>query len=74
MRSLASFLALGLVLAWLGLQGTAALYEDFDPFTRLNLPLIGIGLSIAVGASLLAGLYPTWRICQISPAAYLKSQ
>ena len=27
-----------------------------------------------VAAAVLAGLYPTWRACQIAPAAQLKTQ
>jgi len=29
---------------------------------------------LAVGASVLAGLLPTWRACQVTPAVQLKSQ
>jgi putative ABC transport system permease protein len=28
---------------------------------------------LALGASLLAGLLPAWRVCQIAPALQLKS-
>ena len=30
--------------------------------------------ALAVVASLLAGLLPTWRACQVTPAIQLKSQ
>jgi putative ABC transport system permease protein len=29
---------------------------------------------VAVAAALLAGLLPTWRACQVTPALQLKSQ
>jgi putative ABC transport system permease protein len=31
-------------------------------------------IALAVTAAVLAGLYPTWRACQIAPAAQLKTQ
>jgi putative ABC transport system permease protein len=66
---------LGLALALLGLQGVGALYGEFaDNLTSLDLPLILLALLLALVASLLAGLYPTWRACQINPSQQLKSQ
>jgi len=29
---------------------------------------------LAIAASILAGLLPTWRACQVTPALQLKSQ
>jgi putative ABC transport system permease protein len=31
-------------------------------------------IGIAIGSSVIAGLYPAWRVCQIPPAAQLKAQ
>ena len=31
-------------------------------------------IGIAVLSGLLAGFYPTWRVCRVQPAAYLKTQ
>jgi putative ABC transport system permease protein len=36
--------------------------------------MLGATLALAVGASLLAGLLPTWRACQVTPALQLKTQ
>jgi putative ABC transport system permease protein len=33
-----------------------------------------VTFALSVGASLLAGLLPTWRACQVAPALQLKSQ
>jgi len=31
-------------------------------------------VALSILAAVLAGLYPTWRACQIAPAAQLKTQ
>jgi putative ABC transport system permease protein len=31
-------------------------------------------IAIAIVSGMLAGLYPAWRVCQIPPAAQLKTQ
>ena len=31
-------------------------------------------IGIAVLSGLVAGFYPTWRVCRVQPAAYLKTQ
>jgi putative ABC transport system permease protein len=36
--------------------------------------MLGTTFAIAVGAAIVAGLLPTWRACQVSPALQLKSQ
>jgi putative ABC transport system permease protein len=35
---------------------------------------VGIALLLAVAATVLAGLYPTWRAAQVQPAWQLKAQ
>jgi ABC-type lipoprotein release transport system permease subunit len=32
------------------------------------------GIALAVVASLLAGLWPAWRLCRIPPGQYLRTQ
>ncbi len=65
----------GLVLAWLGLQAVQALYGDWmQQLTRLNVPLVALAIALAVSASVVAGLYPTWRACQVQPSHQLKAQ
>ena len=65
----------GLGLALIGLQGIKSLYGDFvDELASLDLSMILVALTIALVSSIAAGLYPTWRACNISPASQLKSQ
>jgi putative ABC transport system permease protein len=41
---------------------------------RMDWQMLATTFALAVGASLLAGLLPTWRACQVQPALQLKSQ
>ena len=65
---------LGLALAWLGLRGVQAMLEEADRYAHLDFNMLGAGLAIALLASFIAGLYPTWRVCRMSPAPFLKTQ
>jgi putative ABC transport system permease protein len=65
---------IGLALAWGGLAGVRALYDDYERVAHLDVELAGVALGLAVLAGLVAGLYPAWRICRIPPAVYLKTQ
>jgi len=65
---------LGLVLAFgalalIGMQGkqTAAV-------AHMDWQMLILTFVISVGAAILAGLLPTWRACQVTPAIQLKSQ
>ena len=64
----------GLLLASLSLSGVRQLYSGFEMVTQMNWQLVGITFLLAIVSSLLAGLYPTWRVCQLPPAQYLKTQ
>lgn len=65
----------GLGLAILGLQGIKSLYGDFvDNLAALDTVMVLIALLLALISSVAAGLYPTWRACNIAPASQLKSQ
>jgi putative ABC transport system permease protein len=66
---------LGLGFALIGLEGIKLLYGDFvNNLATLDLTLVVIGLTLALVSSIAAGLYPTWRACNIAPASQLKSQ
>lgn len=66
---------LGLLLAYLGLEAVKQLYGDWmKPLAQLDLTMIATAISLAIIASILAGLYPTWRACQVQPSQQLKSQ
>jgi putative ABC transport system permease protein len=64
---------LGLLVAWAGLAGIRSLLRDVEPMTRLDPTLVGFAIALSIVASLLAGLFPTWRACQVAPASQLKS-
>ncbi len=66
---------LGLSFAWLGLQGVKAVNMGrYDQLAVLDLKLVSFALVVSLLAAIVAGIYPTWRICQIAPASYLKTQ
>ena len=65
---------IGLLLALLGLQGIEYLYEAPAGLVRLDWVMMFTAIGIAIVSSMVAGLYPAWRVCQIPPAAQLKTQ
>ena len=65
---------IGLSLAGLGLQGIKYLYDATAGLARLDWVMALTAIAIAIVSSMIAGLYPAWRVCQIPPAAQLKTQ
>jgi putative ABC transport system permease protein len=65
---------IGLLLVTLGLQGIEYLYESPGGLVRLDGLMVVAALGIAVVSSMVAGLYPAWRVCRIPPASQLKTQ
>jgi putative ABC transport system permease protein len=69
---------LGLVLTALGLAANRAslgyLAEFAGPLMDLNPDVMLLTVALAVGATLCAGLYPTWRATRVQPAWQLKAQ
>ena len=64
----------GLGLTLLGLKGIRSLYRNYEQLTNLNLELVALAIALAVGATLMAGLYPAWRVCHLPVSRYLKDQ
>lgn len=64
---------LGLGLAYLGLWAVRHQPTDYADLARLDLPMLAATFALTIGASLLAGLLPAWRGCQVAPALQLKS-
>lgn len=65
----------GLGLAILGLEGVKSLYGDsVNDLANLDGNMVILALLLAITSSVLAGVYPTWRACNIAPASQLKSQ
>ncbi|MBT8080609.1 MAG: ABC transporter permease [Gammaproteobacteria bacterium] len=66
---------LGLGLAWLGLQGVRSInLGHYDRLVQMDANLVLFAVAISLLSAIIAGLYPTWRICQIPPATHLKTQ
>jgi putative ABC transport system permease protein len=66
---------LGLALTALGLMGLrSVLSEQIVRLTHSDLTQVGIALALAIVATLLAGLYPSWRAAHVQPAWQLKAQ
>jgi putative ABC transport system permease protein len=63
----------GLLLALLGLWLVRHQPSDYAKLAYLDAPMLLITFLLAVSATLLAGLLPAWRACQITPALQLKS-
>ncbi len=65
----------GLVLAWLGLMGIVTLFgDDIAHLAKLDITMVSFAIALAILSALLAGIYPTWRACNIQPAVQLKTQ
>jgi len=68
---------LGLGLASLGLEGVKQLLgEDLmqTQMIQLNTTVAMITILLAIASTIIAGLYPIWRACNINPAMHLKTQ
>jgi putative ABC transport system permease protein len=65
---------LGLGLALLGLWAVRHQPTDYAEFAHLDPSMLAATFVLALVASVIAGLLPAWRACQITPAIQLKSQ
>jgi len=65
---------IGLLLAGLGLQGIRILNDAPDGLVTLDWIMVLVAIFVAIVSSIVAGIYPAWRVCQIPPAAQLKTQ
>ena len=67
---------LGLGVASLGLRGIKAMLGDImvTDWIHLNTTVVAVTLLLAVLSTIIAGLYPIWRACSISPSTHLKTQ
>jgi putative ABC transport system permease protein len=64
----------GIGLAWLGLRLIDTLYRSYQNLVHLDTTMMLTALAVAIGASILAGIYPVWRVARMAPAGYLKTQ
>jgi putative ABC transport system permease protein len=65
---------LGLGLALLGLWAVRHQPTDYAEFAHLDPSMLAATFVLALVASVIAGLLPAWRACQITPAIQLKCQ
>lgn len=65
---------LGLGLALLGLWAVRQQPASYAELAHLNPVMLLTTFGLAILASVLAGLLPAWRACQVTPAIQLKSQ
>ena len=65
---------LGLGLALLGLWAVRQQPASYAALAHLDPLMLLTTFALAIVASLLAGLLPAWRACQVAPALQLKSQ
>jgi putative ABC transport system permease protein len=65
--------ALGIGLSVVALELINGLFDGMFAF-GLDANMILAGLLLSLVAGLIAGLYPSWRICRVAPAIYLKDQ
>jgi putative ABC transport system permease protein len=65
---------LGLLLAFGALQLIGMTSKAMANLAQMDWEMLGLTFVISVSAAILAGLLPTWRACQVTPAIQLKSQ
>jgi putative ABC transport system permease protein len=56
-------------LALIGMQS-----DQLSVVTRMDWQMLGLTFVMSLLAAIVAGLLPTWRACQVTPAIQLKSQ
>jgi putative ABC transport system permease protein len=65
----------GILLALVGLKVIGMLQMGYlDRIASMDWVMMLAAISLAIIASLLAGLYPAWRISRTNPSVYLKTQ
>ncbi len=65
---------LGLLLAFGALALIGMQSKQLSVVAHMDLPMLALTFVLSLAAALLAGLLPTWRACQVTPALQLKSQ
>lgn len=65
---------LGLALSFGALALIGMQSKQMAAMARMDWQMLGLTFILSILAALLAGLLPTWRACQVTPAIQLKSQ
>ncbi|WP_412972144.1 ABC transporter permease [Glaciecola sp. MF2-115] len=65
---------IGIGIAQLGLWGVRVTSSEYTALADMDLSMILAAPTIAIGACIIAGIYPAWLVCKTQPAIYLKTQ
>ena len=65
---------IGVALSFLALRLMANGNADMSAIYKMDAAMLSLTVFLSIAASLIAGLLPTWRACQVLPAMQLKSQ
>jgi putative ABC transport system permease protein len=65
---------LGLLLAFGALAIIAMQSKEMQVVAHMDVPMLALTFVLALASAMLAGLIPTWRACNVTPAIQLKSQ
>ncbi|MBU2882758.1 ABC transporter permease [Psychrosphaera sp. B3R10] len=65
---------IGIGIAQLGLWGVRVTSSQYADLAGMDLTMVLTAPAIAIGACIIAGLYPAWLVCKTQPAIYLKTQ
>lgn len=66
---------IGIAMTFIGLKGVRALFgEVVENLVHMDWVMVVSAVALAIVASILAGLYPAIRACNIQPASQLKAQ
>jgi len=64
----------GLIFAQIGLTILKTQFDGYDVLASMDLTMLFAAPVIAITATVLAGIYPAWRVCSTLPSIYLKTQ
>lgn len=64
---------IGVALAWLGLIAVGEVTQAPQALIHMDLTMMAVALVLAIAATLIAGLYPSWHVGRIAPARYLRT-
>lgn len=65
---------LGIAVAQLGLWGVRFTQDRYESLATMDFTMLLTAPTIAIGACIIAGLYPAWLVCRTTPATHLKTQ
>ena len=64
----------GLAFANVGLSILRSQFDGYDLIATMDWTMLAAAPVIAISATVLAGIYPAWRVCKTLPSVYLKTQ